>query len=150
MSVPPVRRELAGAGGRHAYTEAVQQVLDVSNDVAAELAAIGDGVLEALRDRLRCTIRLRGNWLTIEGDDERVTEARAVVDELVELVEGGHQIGPDTVGAVLNALDQAEDVRDVFEDVVWRPQHRRTSDRRYPRVLADTDASGGVPSFRRG
>jgi hypothetical protein len=29
----------------------MQQVLDVSNDVAAELAAIGDGVLDALRDR---------------------------------------------------------------------------------------------------
>ena len=54
----------------------MQQVLDVSNDVAAELAAIGDGVLDALRERLRCTIRLRGNRLTIEGDDERVTEAR--------------------------------------------------------------------------
>jgi phosphate starvation-inducible protein PhoH and related proteins len=98
----------------------MQQVLDVSNDVAAELAAIGDGVLAALRDRLRCTIRLRGNRLTIEGDDERVTEARAVVDELVELVEGGHEVGPSTVDAVLGALDQVDDVREVFEDVVWR------------------------------
>ena len=103
----------------------MQQVLDVSNDVAAELAAIGDGVLDALRDRLRCTIRLRGNRLTIEGDDERVTEARAVVDELVELVEGGHEIGPSTVEAVIGALDQVEDVREVFEDVVWR--HRGKS-----------------------
>ena len=49
----------------------VQQVLSVSNDVAAELASIGDGVLDALRGRLRCTIRLRGNRLTIEGEDER-------------------------------------------------------------------------------
>jgi phosphate starvation-inducible protein PhoH and related proteins len=103
----------------------MQQVLDVSNDVAAELAAIGDGVLDALRGRLRCTIRLRGNRLTIEGDDERVTEARAVVDELVELVEGGHEIGPSTVDAVIGALDQVEDVREVFEDVVWR--HRGKS-----------------------
>ena len=67
-----------------------------------------------------CTIALRGNRLTLGGDDEHVAAARAVVDELVELVEGGHQIGPDTVGAVLAALDQAEDVRDVFDDVVWR------------------------------
>jgi phosphate starvation-inducible PhoH-like protein len=103
----------------------VQQVLDVSNDVAAELAAIGDGVLEALRDRLRVTIRLRGNRLTIEGDDQRVTEARAVVDELVELAEGGHEIGPSTVDAVLGALDQVEDVRDVFEDVVWRHRGKK-------------------------
>jgi phosphate starvation-inducible PhoH-like protein len=103
----------------------MQQVLDVSNDVAAELAAIGDGVLDTLRDRLRCTIRLRGNRLTIEGDDERVTEARAVVDELVEMVEGGHEIGPSTVDAVLGALDQVEDVRAVFEDVVWRHRGKK-------------------------
>jgi phosphate starvation-inducible PhoH-like protein len=103
----------------------MQQVLDVSNDVAAELAAIGDGVLEALRDRLRVTIRLRGNRLTIEGDDARVTEARAVVDELVELAEGGHEIGPSTVDAVLGALEQVEDVREVFEDVVWRHRGKK-------------------------
>ena len=98
----------------------MQQVLDVSNEVAAELAGVEDGVLDALRERLQCTIALRGNRLTLGGDDEHVAAARAVVDELVELVEGGHQIGPDTVGAVLAALDQAEDVREVFDDVVWR------------------------------
>jgi phosphate starvation-inducible PhoH-like protein len=98
----------------------VEQVLDISNEVAAELAGIEDGVLDALRERLECTIALRGNRLTLGGDEEHVVAARAVVDELVELVEGGHQIGPDTVGAVLAALDQAEDVREVFEDVVWR------------------------------
>ena len=103
----------------------MQEVLSVPNEVAAELAGIGDGVLEALRDRLRCTIRLRGNQLTIEGDEPRVAEARAVVDELVELVEGGHDIGPNTVDAVLSALDQAEDLRDVFEDVVWRHRGKR-------------------------
>jgi phosphate starvation-inducible protein PhoH and related proteins len=98
----------------------VQQTLDVSNDVAAELASIGDGVLDALRDRLDCTILLRGNRLTIEGDDTHVAEARAVVDELVELVETGQDIGAATVDAVLNAIDQAENVQDVFGDVVWR------------------------------
>jgi phosphate starvation-inducible PhoH-like protein len=103
----------------------VQEVLSVPNEVAAELAGIGDGVLGALRDRLRCTIRLRGNQLTIEGDEPRVAEARAVVDELVELVEGGHDIDPNTVDALLSALDQAEDLRDVFEDVVWRHRGKR-------------------------
>ena len=98
----------------------MQEVLDVSNEVAAELAGVGDGVLDSLRDRLDCTIRLRGNRLTIEGDDTKVVEAKAVVDELVELVEGGHDIGPSTVDAVLGALDEAHDIREVFEDVVWR------------------------------
>ena len=72
----------------------MQETLSVPNEVAAELAGVGDGVLDALRERLHCTLRLRGNRLTIEGDDERVAAARAVVDELVELVEGGHEIGP--------------------------------------------------------
>ena len=103
----------------------MQQTLDVSNEVAAELAGIGDSVLDALRDRLGTTIRLRGNQLTIEGDDGKVMSARAVVDELVELVEGGHEIGPSTVDAVLGALDQAEDIRDVFEDVVWRHRGKK-------------------------
>jgi phosphate starvation-inducible PhoH-like protein len=103
----------------------VQQVLDVSNEVAAELAGVGDGVLDALRDRLDCTIRLRGNRLTIEGEEPRVVEARAVVDELVELVEGGHDIGPSTVDAVLGALDEAQDIRAVFDDVVWRHRGKK-------------------------
>jgi phosphate starvation-inducible PhoH-like protein len=105
----------------------VQEVLSVSNDVAAELATVGDGVLDALRERLRITLQLRGNRLTIEGDDPNVVQARAVVDELAELVEGGHEIGPGTVDAVLAALDQAEDLRDVFEDVVWRHRGKKIS-----------------------
>jgi phosphate starvation-inducible PhoH-like protein len=103
----------------------MQEVLSVSNDVAAELAGISDGVLDALRDRLDCTILLRGNRLTIEGEDGAVAAARAVVDELVELVQGGHDIGPDTVDAVVSALDESEDIRDVFEDVVWRHRGKK-------------------------
>src|ERR687895_1619303 len=103
----------------------MQDVLSVPNEVAAELAGVGDGVLDALRARLDCTLRLRGNQLTIEGDDENVAAARAVVDELFELVEGGHDIGPDTVGAVVAALDQAEDIREIFNDVVWRHRGKK-------------------------
>jgi phosphate starvation-inducible PhoH-like protein len=103
----------------------MQEVFSVSNDVAAELAGVGDGVLETLRDRLRCTIRLRGNRLTIEGEEAHVAEARAVVGELVELVEGGHEIGAGTVDAVLGVLEQGEDVRHVFEDVIWRHRGKK-------------------------
>jgi phosphate starvation-inducible PhoH-like protein len=127
----------------------MQQVLSVSNDVAAELAAIGDGVLDALRNRLRCTIRLRGNRLTIEGDDDRVNEARAVVDELVELVEGGQEIGPSTVDAVLVALDQVEDVREVFEDVVWRHRGKKiapktVNQKHYVDAIRDCTVTFGI------
>jgi phosphate starvation-inducible PhoH-like protein len=103
----------------------VQETLDVPNEVAAELAGIADGVLDALRDRLGCTIRLRGNRLTLEGDERRVADARVVIDELVELVEGGHQIGSHTVDAVLGTLEAGADVREVFDAVVWRHRGKK-------------------------
>jgi len=103
----------------------MQQTLDVSNAVAAELAGISDGVLDALKERLQCTVRLRGNQLTLEGDDSHVENARAVIDELVELVEGGHQIGSHTVDAVLGTLEAGQDVREVFEAVVWRHRGKK-------------------------
>src|SRR5262249_60301997 len=68
---------------------------------------------------------LRGNRLTIEGDEPRVEQARAVVDELADLVEGGHDISPTTVDAVLSALEQTEDIREVFDDVVWRHRGKK-------------------------
>ena len=109
----------------YSYTDLVQEVFDVPNEVAAELAGIGDGVLGALRDRLGCRVNLRGNRLTLEGDDVKVAEARAVVEELVELVESGQEIGAGTIDTVLSAMDEAEDVRAIFEDVVWSHRGKR-------------------------
>ena len=64
-SVHHLRRHRAAT-----YTwQEMQETFDVSNAVAAELAGISDGVLDALRERLHCTVRLRGNQLTLEGDD---------------------------------------------------------------------------------
>jgi phosphate starvation-inducible protein PhoH and related proteins len=103
----------------------VQEVLSVSNDVAAELASVGDGVLDTLRERLPATILLRGNRLTLEGDEADIAQTRAVLHELVELVEGGHEIGRGTVDAVLGVLEQGADVRDLFEDVVWRHRGKK-------------------------
>ena len=103
----------------------MQDVIVVPNEVAAELAGVTDGVLDSLRERLDCSISLRGNKLTLDGDDGHVVAARAVVVELVELVEGGHAIGPDTVGAVAAALDLSADIRDIFDDVVWRHRGKK-------------------------
>jgi phosphate starvation-inducible PhoH-like protein len=103
----------------------LQEVLSVPNEVAAELAAVDDGILEALRDRFGCSVFLRGNRLTLEGSENDVSDALTVVTELVELVESGHAIGPGTVDAVLGALEEEADVRDVFEDVIWRHRGKK-------------------------
>src|ERR1700750_880449 len=110
---------------------------------------MGDGVLDALRDRLDCTIRLRGNQLTLEGDDRQVGEAREVIEELVELVEGGHQIGSHTVDAVLGALEAEQDVRDVFDDVVWRHRGKKiapktVTQKRYVDSIRSHTATVGI------
>jgi phosphate starvation-inducible protein PhoH and related proteins len=127
----------------------MQETLSVPNDVAAELAGIGDGVLTSLRDRLRCTIHLRGNQLTIEGDEQHVDQARTVIDEIVELVEGGHEIGPSTVDAVLGVLDKGADVREVFEDVVWRHRGKKiapktVNQKRYVDAIRNETVTFGI------
>src|SRR3954462_10973648 len=104
-----MRRPRASASAHLTKLSSLQEVLSVSNEVAAELATIDDGILHALRDRLGVALLLRGNRLTLEGDDRKVGEARAVIHELVELVEGGQVIGPGTVDAVIAAIDAAHD-----------------------------------------
>jgi phosphate starvation-inducible protein PhoH and related proteins len=127
----------------------MQETLSVPNDVAVELASIGDGVLASLRDRLRCTIHLRGNQLTIEGDEQHVDQARTVIDEIVELVEGGHEIGPSTVDAVLGVLDKGADVREVFDDVVWRHRGKKiapktVNQKRYVDAIRNQTVTFGI------
>src|SRR4029078_6425445 len=53
-----------------------------------------------------------------------VQTAATVVDELVDLIEQGHEIAPGTIEAVTGALDAHESPAAILEDVVWR--HRNT------------------------
>jgi phosphate starvation-inducible PhoH-like protein len=92
--------------------------------VAAELAGSEDAVLRALRGRLDCDFHLRGNVLTLDGDASDVQTAATVVDELVDLIEQGHEVAPGTIEAVTGAIDAHESPAEILEDVVWR--HRNT------------------------
>ena len=98
--------------------------LTLDNSVAAELAGSEDAVLRALRGRLDCDFHLRGNVLTLDGDSSDVQTAATVVDELVDLIEQGHEVAPGTIEAVTGALDAHESPAQILEDVVWR--HRNT------------------------
>jgi phosphate starvation-inducible PhoH-like protein len=98
--------------------------LTLDNTVAAELAGSEDAVLRALRGRLDCEFHLRGNVLTLDGDAGDVQTAATVVDELVDLIEQGHEVAPGTIEAVTGAIDAHESPAEILEDVVWR--HRNT------------------------
>ena len=98
--------------------------LTLDNTVAAELAGSEDTILRELEERLGCDVFLRGNVLTLDGDDADVSRAATMVDELVGLVERGHDLAPATVDAVTGAIAASERPAEILEDVIWR--HRST------------------------
>ncbi|HET7444764.1 MAG TPA: PhoH family protein [Solirubrobacterales bacterium] len=98
--------------------------LTLDNNVAAELAGSEDTVLRSLRDKLDADLHLRGNVLTVEGEPADVEQAATVVDEMVELIEQGHEVAPGTIEAVTGALEAHESPAEILDDVVWR--HRNT------------------------
>ena len=97
----------------------MRRQIELSNDVAAELAGPGDAVIKTLEDRLGCDVFLRGNMLTLEGSDVDVGLAESVVEEVADLVRSGLEIAPGTIEAISGALEQHESPRGILEDVVW-------------------------------
>jgi phosphate starvation-inducible PhoH-like protein len=101
-----------------------KKTIELDNVVAAELAGSQDTILRTLESHLDCDVFLRGNVLTLDGDAAAVDDGAAVVRELSELIDQGHEIAPGTVEAVTRALDEHESPSEILEDVVWR--HRAT------------------------
>lgn len=99
-----------------------RRTLNLENEVAAELAGSGDSVLRALRERTTSRVHLRGNQLTLEGEESEMDEAARLVDEMVELIQGGHPVEPSTLDSVENAIRAEQDPAEVLDDVVW--EHR--------------------------
>jgi phosphate starvation-inducible PhoH-like protein len=99
--------------------------LSVGNELAAELGNGQDAVLRALAERAGVEAWLRGNELTLNGEEEAVAHARSLVDELSELVDQGVSIGTQTVDAVAGVLTEDGRAIDVLHDVVWRQRGKR-------------------------
>ena len=98
----------------------MRKQLELSNDLAAELAGPGDRIMRTLEDHLGCDVHLRGNVLTLDGSDADVDAGETVVRELGELVGQGHEVAPETIEAIGSALDRHESPSRILEDVVWR------------------------------
>jgi phosphate starvation-inducible protein PhoH and related proteins len=103
--------------------------LTLDNDVAAELAGADDSVLRDLEGRLGCDVFLRGNVLTLDGPDADVGDAAAMVDELVGLIERGHDLNPGTVATVSGALAADEPPAEIVGDLIWRHRGVRVAPR---------------------
>jgi phosphate starvation-inducible PhoH-like protein len=101
--------------------------IELSNQAATELAGSGDAVLRALEGHVACDLYLRGNVITLDGEEEAVNAAAIVVRELAELIEQGHDIAPGTIAAVTGALDQHRSPAEILEDVVWRHRSKQVA-----------------------
>jgi phosphate starvation-inducible PhoH-like protein len=127
----------------------VRKSIELENGVAAELAGSEDAILRTLEGHLDCDVFLRGNVLTLDGDQAAVDSASTVVRELSDLIAQGHEIAPGTIEAVTRALDAHESPADILEDVVWR--HRATkvapktvNQKRYVDSIRDNTITFGI------
>ena len=134
-----IKHVMAAAGGRadgkrvsgkvkEALTRLVaRRQLELSNEVAAELAGAQDQILRTLEEHLDCAIYLRGNVVTLDGEADAVQAAATVVRELSSLVARGHELGPATIESVTRVLDERESPAQVLEDVVWRHRNLKVA-----------------------
>jgi phosphate starvation-inducible protein PhoH and related proteins len=98
----------------------VRRQIELSNDVAAELAGPEDLIMRTLEGHLDCEVFLRGNVLTLDGSDEQIEMGETVVRELSDLIRQGHDVAPGTIEAIGSALDEHESPSKILEDVIWR------------------------------
>jgi phosphate starvation-inducible PhoH-like protein len=98
----------------------VRTQIELTNDVAAELAGPGDQIMRTLEEKLDCDVFLRGNVLTLDGGQGEVKTAESVVREISDLVRQGHEIAPGTIDAITGALEHKESPSRILEDVIWR------------------------------
>src|SRR3712207_7682116 len=94
--------------------------LEVSNEVAAELAGSHDAILRSVQDHLDCDVFLRGNVITLDGDAEAVQAGATAIREPSELASRGDDIGPATIGSVMGGLRQQGGPTTVPQDTGWK------------------------------
>ncbi|MCW3017609.1 MAG: PhoH family protein [Solirubrobacterales bacterium] len=102
----------------------MRRQIEVSNDVAVALTGSNDQTLRALESHVGCSLYVRGNVITLDGDAESVAAASVIVRELAALVQQGHAVDADMIRTVSGALANHTPPAQVLDDVVWR--HRAT------------------------
>ena len=127
----------------------MRRTIEVSNEVAAALAGTGDDVLRELEATVACQLYLRGNVVTLDGEAEAVAAAGAMVRELAELVDHGHEIDAETIITVTGALDRDASPGEILDDVVWRHRSRKVApktvnQKRYVDLIRDNTITFGI------
>ena len=127
----------------------MRRQLELSNDVAAELAGPEDLIMRTLEDHLDCEVFLRGNVLTLDGSEDQVGMGETVVRELSDLIRQGHDVAPGTIEAIGSALDEHESPSRILEDVIWRHRGlkvapKTVNQKRYVDAIRENTISVGI------
>jgi phosphate starvation-inducible PhoH-like protein len=100
------------------------------NAVAQALAGEHDANLKVLETALECDLTLRGDRLVFEGGAADVALARAVVDELVDVIESGRPVNPPLVESLVEIVtSNTGKPSDVYNDIVWTHRGRQIGPR---------------------
>ena len=99
--------------------------LELPNDFAAALAGNQDALLRALERQLGCSVFLRGNLVTLDGEPDSVENGRRTLKELASLSERGHGLSEATIASVHGAIDSEDSPAEMLDDVVWTHRARR-------------------------
>ena len=123
--------------------------LELPNDLAAALAGNQDALLRALERQLACRVFLRGNRLTLEGDDDAVADGVRTVGELASLSERGHSLSEATIASIRGAIDSEDSPAQMLDDVVWSHRARRVApktvgQKRYVDAIRDNTITFGI------
>jgi phosphate starvation-inducible PhoH-like protein len=127
----------------------VRRQIELSNDVAAELAGPEDLIMRTLEGHLDCDVFLRGNVLTLDGSEDQIEMGETVVRELSDLIRQGHDVAPGTIEAIGSALDEHESPSQILEDVVWRHRGlkvapKTVNQKRYVDAIRSNTISVGI------
>ncbi|MEX1141781.1 MAG: PhoH family protein [Thermoleophilaceae bacterium] len=127
----------------------MRRQLELSNDVAAELAGPEDLIMRTLEEHLDCDVFLRGNVITLDGSDEQVEMGETVVRELSDLIRQGHEVAPGTIAAIGSALDEHQSPSNILEDVIWRHRGlkvapKTVNQKRYVDAMRQSTISVGI------
>ncbi len=127
----------------------MERTIELADRVAVELAGEHDRMLRSLEERLDLAIDLRGNRVTLSGDEGRVEAAVAALHELSGLVAGGQTLGPGSVEALASAVEQNASLTGLLGEVVWRHRHlaitpKTPGQRHYVDAIRDHTITFGI------
>ncbi len=120
----------------------------VTDAFARELSSRSDEVLRAVALAASCKVYLRGDEVMLDGDDDQIKHAQAVLSELRDVVDGGQALETQTVEAVTGVLAANGSAKEVLGDVVWRYrnttiQPRTVNQKRYVDAIRSTTMTFG-------